>query len=176
VADTQPPEIRSRIMSSVPTKDTGLELALRQALTNRGLLFSVHDRSLPGTPDIVFPEAKVAVQARGCFWHSHGCRKSRPPSSRTEYWLPKLAANRRRDARDDRRLRRMGWSVLAVWECSAQEPSALERQTSRIVRLIRTRQPISGVDPALHKKRTENGISYTKPVRRVNDRRSVKAR
>ena len=140
MADTVSRETRSRIMASVSTKHTGPEKTLRSSLHGQGLRFRLHDSRLPGTPDIVFPAARVAVQARGCFWHSHGCPKSRPPTSRQEYWLPKLKDNRQRDARQDRRLRRRGWSVLVVWQCSIRDRRELERQVARIRKAVKRRR------------------------------------
>lgn len=143
--DTVPPKTRSRIMASVRTKHTGPELALRSYLQARGLRFRLHDKRLPGTPDIVFPSAKLAVQVRGCFWHSHGCRLSKAPTSRTEYWIPKLLENRRRDVRQDRQLRKKGWSVLIVWQCSISTSDGLAGQVRRVSAALARRTQTPGI-------------------------------
>ena len=80
--------------------------------------FRVCRKDLPGKPDIVFPRHRVAVQVRGCFWHQHPeCRAGRLPTSRLEYWRPKLEGNVRRDGEKDEALRTLGWCVIVVWEC-----------------------------------------------------------
>src|SRR5690349_20628125 len=98
--DTVSRAIRSRIMASVHTKNTGPELLLRQALHRLGLRFRLHARGLPGSPDIVLPKFKAVIFVHGCFWHSHGCRLSTKPTSRKRFWREKFLANSRRDQRN----------------------------------------------------------------------------
>lgn len=87
-------------MAAVGGKDTAPELAVRRMLHAMGYRFRLHRRDLPGTPDIVLPRHGKAIFVHGCFWHGHeGCRLGRPSKSRVEYWGPKIAANRARDAR-----------------------------------------------------------------------------
>lgn len=105
-------------MRAVRGKDTKPELELRSALHRLGYRFRLHRRDLPGSPDIVFPARRKAIEVRGCFWHAHeGCPRAREPATRTDYWGPKLAANKARDERNARSLRRLGWGLLVVWEC-----------------------------------------------------------
>lgn len=114
--DTVDKETRSRIMSAVRSKNTKLEQTLIAALESADLLgFERYVKSLPGTPDVAFMEQKVAVFFDSCFWH--GCPKHlRKPGSNQEYWRPKIENNAKRDRRRRAALRRMGWSVLRVWE------------------------------------------------------------
>ena len=125
--DTVDKETRSRIMSSVRQKNTGAEITLRSALHATGLRYRLHDRTLPGSPDLVFPKYRVVIFVHGCYWHSHGCYKSTIPKSRRRFWQNKLKANRERDQRSIRLLREQGWRVLTVWECilkgKAAEPA-----------------------------------------------------
>jgi len=127
-------------MASVKSKNTKPERAVRTELHKLGLRFRLHDRNMPGAPDIVFKKAKVVVQVRGCFWHGHGCERSKPPESRKEYWMPKMQATRRRDARNDRSLRKMGWKVLVVWECKMSTGHGLKNEVRRIATAIGKRQ------------------------------------
>ena len=115
--DTVDKETRSRIMASVGQKNTGAETALRCALHAVGLRYRLHDRKLPGSPDLVFSRYRAVIFVHGCYWHSHGCYKSTVPKSRREFWQDKFEANRERDARNVRLLRDQGWRVLTVWEC-----------------------------------------------------------
>lgn len=104
-------------MANMRRRDTKPELALRSALHALGLRFSV-DRSIEGTRrrvDIVFRTERVAVFVDGCFWHS--CPEHRTvPKRNREWWLNKLAANRRRDSDTDATLAANGWTVLRFWE------------------------------------------------------------
>jgi DNA mismatch endonuclease, patch repair protein len=89
---------RSRIMRSVPTKNTSTEMAVRSLLTRLGWRYRLHRKDLPGTPDIVFPGKKKVIFVNGCFWHGHKeCPKARLPRSRPEYWTPKIARNTQKD-------------------------------------------------------------------------------
>ena len=116
--DTVDRQTRSKIMASVGQKNTGAELLLRKALHKIGLRYRLHDRSLPGSPDLVFPRFRAVIFVHGCYWHSHGCYKSTVPKSRREFWQDKFNANERRDARNSRLLLESGWRVMIVWECS----------------------------------------------------------
>ena len=104
-------------MRAVKTKDTGAEMAVRRLLHSLGYRYRLHRRSLPGTPDVVFPSRRAAIFVHGCFWHQHACPRGRHPKTRRDYWVPKLQQNRERDRRHQRRLQEMGWRTLVVWEC-----------------------------------------------------------
>jgi DNA mismatch endonuclease (patch repair protein) len=116
--DTVDKHTRSRIMSSVGQKDTGPEMLLRTVLHGAGLRYRLHDRTLPGTPDLVFPRFRAVVFVHGCYWHSHGCYRSTVPKSRRSFWQNKFTANRQRDSRDVGGLNALGWRVMVVWECA----------------------------------------------------------
>lgn len=114
-------------MRLVRSKDTAPELTLRSALHGAGLRYRLHDRRLPGKPDLVLPRFSAVILVHGCFWHAHGCRRSSLPATRTETWSAKFAANRARDERVVEELQERGWRVLVVWEC------ALDRGKSETV-------------------------------------------
>lgn len=105
----------SSSMSRQRTTGTEPELAVRRELHRRGLRYRVNVRGLPGCPDIVFTRARIVVQVDGCFWH--GCPDHAvAPKANADWWSAKLAANRERDARNDRALSADGWLVVRVWE------------------------------------------------------------
>lgn len=133
MTDTRTPEQRRRIMQSVKQKDTGPEQVVRKALFAEGYRFRLHRRDLPGSPDIVLPSRKKAIFVHGCFWHGHGCSKGRASKSRTEYWGPKLDANRARDSRNLAALKKIGWKTLVVWQCELGDPEKLIRRLKRFV-------------------------------------------
>lgn len=121
MADIFAPEVRSRIMSRIRGKDTKPERLVRKILRDHGIRYRMNDRTLPGSPDLVLKDAKVAVLVHGCFWHGHRrCRRFRMPKSRVAFWRRKIETNRARDARVRRRLRRLGWKVVTVWECQLE--------------------------------------------------------
>ncbi|MGV1989999.1 very short patch repair endonuclease [Agrobacterium sp. 22-221-1] len=122
--DTVDSHTRSKIMASVGQKNTGAEMLLRRALHRKGLRYRLHDRSLPGSPDIVFPRFKAVLFVHGCYWHSHGCYRSTVPKSRREFWTDKFATNRSRDERSGKLLVTEGWRVLTVWECALRGKSS----------------------------------------------------
>lgn len=125
MVDIVAPDVRSRMMSGIRGKDTKPELMLRRALHARGLRYRLHDRRLPGSPDLVFPRFGAVLFVHGCFWHRHpGCDKATTPSTRPEFWAEKFRQNVERDARKSRELRTAGWRVGTIWECEiGKEPS-----------------------------------------------------
>jgi DNA mismatch endonuclease (patch repair protein) len=110
-------------MSSVGTKDTGPELAVRRMLHRLGYRYRLHRSNLPAKPDLVFPGRGKVILVHGCFWHGHGCRWGGLPKSKRDYWAPKIAANRARDARQRSQLTRAGWKTLVVWQCQLRDPT-----------------------------------------------------
>jgi len=114
MADHMTPEQRSRAMKRVNLKNGPLERRVQEELRALGLRFYCHDRSLPGTPDIVFAEQRVAVFVDGDFWH--GWRLPAWEHKLSKFWRDKLHANRARDQRNFRRLRARGWQVIRVWQ------------------------------------------------------------
>jgi DNA mismatch endonuclease, patch repair protein len=114
---------RSRIMAAVKSKDTTPEMIVRRLVHSLGYRYRLHVRTLPGTPDLVFPRLRKIINVNGCFWHLHGCPRCRVPSSRREYWLKKLQRNAARDKLTQQKLRRDGWKVLVIWECQTRAPN-----------------------------------------------------
>lgn len=112
-------------MANIKGKNTRPELELRRALHALGLRFRLHDKRLPGKPDIVLPKYKAAILVHGCFWHRHeGCRYSTTPATRPEFWAHKFAQNIVRDQKNLENLIAAGWRVALVWECSVKVSGA----------------------------------------------------
>src|SRR5438552_7761565 len=122
--DTVDSQTRSKIMARVGQKNTDAELLLRKALHRIGLRYTLHDRSLPGSPDLVFLRFKAVVFVHGCYWHSHGCYRSTVPKTRKQFWTTKFAANKTRDDKKKAELLKRGWRVLTVWECTLSGKTA----------------------------------------------------
>lgn len=123
MADVMTKAQRSRNMSRIRGKDTGIELRLRQALHALGFRYRLHAGGLPGRPDLVLPKYRAAVFVNGCFWHSHGCHLSKAPKTRTEFWSAKLRRTVERDRENYKGLEALGWNVHVVWECELGSPA-----------------------------------------------------
>src|SRR5579885_529608 len=132
--DTRTPEQRSRIMKSVRTKHTGPELIVRKLIHGLGCRYALHRKDLPGSPDIVMPSRRKIIFVHGCFWHGHACRYGRLPKSHSEYWIPKVSSNCRRDRKNRAALKRRGWSVLVVWQCQTRERDRLKAKLLAFLR------------------------------------------
>ena len=117
---------RSAIMQAIRGKDSKPEMTIRRLAHSLGYRYRLHVSELPGKPDLVFPSRRKIIQVHGCFWHRHSCRKGRSlPSTRASFWQEKLDRNKARDATDRRRLRKLGWNVLVVWECQVKNADTL---------------------------------------------------
>ncbi len=94
MADVHSKETRSYNMSRIKGRDTKPELLIRRFLHANGFRYKLHDKSLPGKPDIVLPKYKTVIFVHGCFWHGHeGCKYYVVPKTRTESWLNKINGN-----------------------------------------------------------------------------------
>lgn len=114
-------------MAGIKGGDTKPERLVRRYLHAAGLRFRLHDRSLPGRPDIVLPRYKTVVFIHGCFWHRHqDCRYATTPTTRADFWANKFSANVLRDQRDAEALANLGWNVLVFWECELRDPAKLD--------------------------------------------------
>jgi DNA mismatch endonuclease (patch repair protein) len=135
VVDHISPERRSWLMSRVTGKNTTPEMRVRRAAHALGLRFRLHRKSLPGTPDLVFPKHRMALFVHGCFWHRHSnCHKASFPKSRVAFWAAKFARNVARDQEVEQKLKSMNWRTLTIWECQTKADAELFDILSRIVR------------------------------------------
>ena len=127
MADIVDPATRSRMMAGIRGKNTQPELLLRRAVHARGLRYRLHDRRLPGTPDLVFRRFGAVCFVHGCFWHRHaGCPYTTTPTTREGFWQAKFGENTERDRRNLRDLLHAGWRVAIIWECALRKQHAME--------------------------------------------------
>ncbi|MDH5179114.1 MAG: very short patch repair endonuclease [Gammaproteobacteria bacterium] len=118
MSDTLTPAQRHKCMSLVKGKDTAPEFLIRKALFAEGFRYKLHDKSLPGKPDLVFPKYKAVIFIHGCFWHMHDCPAFSWPVTRKAFWKKKITGNAARDKKAVTALNDQGWRVLIVWECA----------------------------------------------------------
>ena len=119
-------------MSKIRSKNTKPEIMLRKALFALGYRYRIHNKALPGKPDIVLPKYKTAIFVHGCFWHYHAdCREGRIPNTNSIFWREKLLKNISRDQKHQETLAQLGWKVLVCWECEIEKD--LEAVIKRIV-------------------------------------------
>jgi DNA mismatch endonuclease, patch repair protein len=174
--DRLTPQRRSWLMSRIRGKDTAPEMAVRSLAHTMGYRFRVHYQGLPGTPDLAFPGRTKAIFVHGCFWHGHKCKKTKMPKSRTDYWGPKILANRARDTRKLRAIRRRGWNALVVWECETKNIAKLSGKLRRFlgqpsVRLRRAPKTSAEISPVLSTSRLSGAAPAEQSRRKV--RRSI---
>ena len=128
---------RALLMSKVRQRGTGPELAARAILRDLGHRFRTNGKGLPGSPDIYNISRRRALFVHGCFWHRHpGCRAATTPTRNRGFWTAKFLANVARDDHNARRLRRLGYRVMTVWECQLKSPAKLARLKRRLDRFF----------------------------------------
>src|SRR5258706_9190625 len=133
--DKLTPQERSENMRRIRSKGTKPELAVRSLVHQLGYRYRLHDKNLPGKPDLVFSSRRKIIFVHGCFWHQHtpACKAITPKSNKT-FWKTKLSRNVARDLRHLESLSQLGWKVLTVWECELSDKTVL---TKRLVRFLR---------------------------------------
>jgi DNA mismatch endonuclease (patch repair protein) len=127
-------------MSRVRNRDTDIEKSVRSELHKRGYRFRKHVRRLPGSPDIAFTKAKVAVFIDGDFWH--GYRFPSWEHKVSDFWKEKISKNRERDRKNFRKLRNMGWKVIRLWRHDVKRDlgKSIEKITESIAQRVMNKQ------------------------------------
>jgi DNA mismatch endonuclease, patch repair protein len=122
MADVHTKAQRSYNMSQIRSVHTKPELLVRKFLHAQGFRYKLHDKTLPGKPDIVLPKYKTVIFIHGCFWHGHSnCKYFTIPKTRTVWWRNKIETNKANDAKAMKSLRKDGWKVITVWECKLKK-------------------------------------------------------
>jgi len=129
MADVHDKKTRSYNMSRIRGKDTKPEMIVRKFLFSQGFRYKLHDKSLPGKPDIVLPKYKTVIFIHGCFWHGHeGCKYFVLPKTRAEWWKAKIEGNISRDVNNYVLLDDLGWKVFIIFECDLKNKAKWEEQ------------------------------------------------
>jgi len=152
--DTLSKERRSWNMSRIRGRNTKPELVVRSVLLRLGYRFRLHRRDLPGRPDIILPRHKTVVLVHGCFWHRHPrCKSAYTPKSNLSFWQAKFAGNVERDRVAVRRLQKLGWRVVVVWECQTADAGTL---AERLTELLSWKAPDAQTERKHHAKATRH--------------------
>ena len=123
-------------MSRIKGKDTKPEMLVRKFLHVNGYRYTLHNKKLPGKPDVVLPKYKTVIFVHGCFWHGHkGCKYFVVPKTRTKWWLNKINSNKANDEKALKALKKDGWKVITIWECKLK-PAKAERTLSSLLKKL----------------------------------------
>lgn len=137
MADVHDKATRSYNMSQIKATNTKPELLVRKFLHANGFRYKLHDKKLPGKPDIVLPKYKTVIFIHGCFWHGHtNCKYFVVPKTRTEWWLNKITTNKANDAKAVKALRKDGWRIITLWECGLK-PAKVKQTFSDLLNSFR---------------------------------------
>ena len=134
MTDHLTPKKRSWNMSQIRSKNTNPELIIRKALHRLGFRFRLHNKLLPGKPDIVMKKHHTIIFCHGCFWHQHkNCNRATLPKSNVDYWENKLKRNVKRFNEVKIELTKLGWKVLVIWECETKNSEFLSIKLVKII-------------------------------------------
>lgn len=139
MTDIMTPEQRSRCMAAVKSNDTKPEMIVRRYLHGLGFRYGLHNKKLPGSPDIVLRRFKTVIFINGCFWHGHeNCNNYRMPKSNVDFWQSKINRNRARDERNLNDLQKLGWRVIIIWECQLKTKELREQTFCEILNILKS--------------------------------------
>lgn len=136
MADVHTKEQRSFNMSQIKSKNTKPEMLVRRFLHAHGFRYKLHDKTLPGKPDIVLPKYKTVIFIHGCFWHGHkDCKYFVVPKTRTDWWMNKINGNIANDKKAITALKKEGWKIIVLWECDLK-PKTFEKTLNKLIKSI----------------------------------------
>ena len=129
MTDTLTKSQRFICMSRNTGTNTNTEMLVRHLIYSLGYRYRLHRRDLPGCPDMVFPSYRKVIFVNGCYWHRHKCKKGRSfPETRKQFWNSKFERTKQRDKENQKKLKKLGWKVLIIWECRIKNPDKLKTQ------------------------------------------------
>jgi len=128
-------EHRSWNMSRIQSGNTKPEKTVRSILHGLGYRFRLHQKNLPGKPDIVLARYNSVIFVHGCFWHRHkDCKNASIPKTKKTFWEEKFKANIERDIKVKNELKSNGWRVLVVWECELTDVESVEKELGKFLK------------------------------------------
>lgn len=125
---------RSFNMSQIRDKNTEPEMIVRSIVHRMGFRFGLHNKKLPGKPDIVLSRHKKIIFVHGCFWHIHNCKYGKvKPATNADFWTNKRQGNVARDKENIKQLKKLGLHVLVIWECQIKKPKKIANKIKRFL-------------------------------------------
>lgn len=133
MTDVHSPDVRSFNMSRILAKNTKPELIVRKFLFKEGFRFRLHQKDLPGKPDIVLSKLRTIIFINGCFWHGHlkGKNCFKFPKTNARWWKNKITKNKINEARFIKKLKTLEWYVMVIWECQLK----IKKRNSTLLKL-----------------------------------------
>lgn len=135
MADVFSKEKRSQIMSLIRGTNTVPEMIVRRFLHMKGIRYRLHSKNLAGRPDLTLKKYNTVIFVHGCFWHGHSCKTL--PKSNKKFWKDKIVRNMDRDKTNRTELKKQGWRVIEVWQCSLK-PKEREKTLNRLLSKIQS--------------------------------------
>lgn len=136
MADVHTQQQRRFNMQQIKGKNTKPELLVRKFLHAHGYRYKLHDKTLPGKPDLVLPKYKTIIFIHGCFWHGHhNCKYFTIPKTRTEWWTEKIEKNKANDENAMKLLKKEGWKIITIWACKLK-PAKLEQTLAALLKKL----------------------------------------
>ena len=132
-------QTRSRMMSNIKGKNTKPEIVVRSMLHQKGFRFRLHDKKLPGKPDIVLRKYRAVIFVHGCYWHRHvHCKLASTPKQNAKFWKQKFNDNVRRDSEVYYQLKVLGWRTAIIWECSTRDKTNIQNHIDTLANWIKS--------------------------------------
>jgi DNA mismatch endonuclease, patch repair protein len=139
MTDVLTPQQRSFNMSRIRSTETKMEIALRKALWREGFRYRKNPSSYFGKPDIVLKKYKTVIFLDSCFWHA--CRKHfRLPETNRDFWSTKIEKNKKRDKEVNEYYRKLGWSIIRIWEHEIK--ADMDKTVNKIVKVLAGRSTL----------------------------------
>jgi DNA mismatch endonuclease (patch repair protein) len=136
MADIHNKATRSYNMSRIKATDTKPEMLVRRFLHANGIRYRLHNKNLPGKPDLTLTKLRTVIFVNGCFWHGHkGCKYFVMPKTRIQWWKEKIEETKRRDLKSMIELKEIGWDIMIIWECDLK-PEKRERKLGNLLKTI----------------------------------------
>ena len=136
MADVHTTAQRRFNMQQIKGKHTKPEMVVRKFLHAHGYRYRLHDKKLPGKPDIVFRKYNTLIFIHGCFWHGHSnCKYYKVPKTNTEWWLNKINGNIANDKKAMNALKKEGWKIITIWECQVK-PAKVENTLNALLKVL----------------------------------------
>lgn len=136
MADVHDKATRSYNMSRIKGTDTKPEMLVRKYLHANGIRYRLHNKNLPGKPDLTLTKYHTVIFVNGCFWHGHkGCRYFVLPKTRTAWWQEKIEETINRDSTAIQNLKELGWKPIIIWECELK-PAKRNASLAHIISTI----------------------------------------